>query len=87
MSLEAGCDGSLGEEEPGPSGISWGVRQAVVMKRQRSWEDGELLTSNTEDNTDQSEQDESSPLRSPWSLVSQGTEVHESVRPERWLPS
>lgn len=54
-----------------------------MMKRQRSWEDGELLTSNTEDNTDQSEQDESSPLRSPWSLVSQGTEVHESVRPER----
>lgn len=53
------------------------------MKRRRSWEDGELLTSNTEDNTDQSEQDESSSLRSPWSLVSQGREVDELVRLER----
>ena len=41
------------------------------MKRQRSWGDRELLGSNTEDNTDNSEQDESSSLRSSWSLVSQ----------------
>lgn len=53
------------------------------MKRPRSWDDGELLSSNTEDNTDQSEQDESSSLRSPWSLVSQGREVDESVGPQR----
>ncbi|XP_070700852.1 phosphatidate phosphatase LPIN2 [Pempheris klunzingeri] len=39
------------------------------MKRQRSWGDGEYLGSNTEDNTDNSEQDESSSLRSSWSLA------------------
>ncbi|GLD50916.1 phosphatidate phosphatase LPIN2-like isoform X1 [Lates japonicus] len=39
------------------------------MKRQRSWGDRELLGSNTEDNTDNSEQDESSSLRSSWSLA------------------
>ncbi|XP_017266514.1 phosphatidate phosphatase LPIN2 isoform X2 [Kryptolebias marmoratus] len=38
------------------------------MKRQRSWGNWELLGSNTEDNTDNSEQDESS-LRSSWSLA------------------
>lgn len=43
----------------------------TVMKRQRSWGDRELLGSNTEDNTDNSEQDESLSLRSSWSLVSQ----------------
>lgn len=43
----------------------------TVMKRQRSWGDRELLGSNTEDNTDNSEQDESPSLRSSWSLVSQ----------------
>ncbi|XP_030016197.1 phosphatidate phosphatase LPIN2 isoform X2 [Sphaeramia orbicularis] len=39
------------------------------MKRQRSLGDMELLGSNTEDNTDNSEQDESSSLRSSWSLA------------------
>ncbi|XP_054479250.1 phosphatidate phosphatase LPIN2 isoform X1 [Anoplopoma fimbria] len=38
------------------------------MKRQRSWGDRELLGSNTDDNTDNSEQDESS-LRLSWSLA------------------
>ncbi|XP_040910382.1 phosphatidate phosphatase LPIN2 isoform X1 [Toxotes jaculatrix] len=41
----------------------------MVMKRRRSWEDRGLLGSNTEDNTDNSEQDESSSLRSSWSLA------------------
>ncbi|XP_071347571.1 phosphatidate phosphatase LPIN2 isoform X2 [Trachinotus anak] len=40
-----------------------------VMKRPRSWGDGEILGSNTEDTTDNSEQDESSSLRSSWSLA------------------
>ncbi|XP_044077042.1 phosphatidate phosphatase LPIN2 isoform X1 [Siniperca chuatsi] len=40
-----------------------------VMKRQRSWGHRELLGSNTEDNTDNSEQEESSSLRSSWSLA------------------
>lgn len=40
-----------------------------VMKRPRSWGDRDLLGSNTED-TDNSEQDESTSLRSSWSLVS-----------------
>ncbi|XP_038573610.1 LOW QUALITY PROTEIN: phosphatidate phosphatase LPIN2 [Micropterus salmoides] len=39
------------------------------MKRHRSWGDRELLGSNTEDNTDNSEQDESLSLRSSWSLA------------------
>ncbi|XP_037643899.1 phosphatidate phosphatase LPIN2 isoform X2 [Sebastes umbrosus] len=39
------------------------------MKRQRSWGDRELLGSNTDDNTDNSEQDESSSLRLSWSLA------------------
>ncbi|XP_012734783.2 phosphatidate phosphatase LPIN2 isoform X2 [Fundulus heteroclitus] len=39
------------------------------MKRQRSWANWELLGSNTEDNTDNSEPDESSSLRSSWSLA------------------
>ncbi|KAF6733942.1 Phosphatidate phosphatase LPIN2 [Oryzias melastigma] len=39
------------------------------MKRQRSWGNGELRESNTEDTTDNSEQDESSSLRSSWSLT------------------
>ncbi|KAM9349370.1 phosphatidate phosphatase LPIN2 [Symphorus nematophorus] len=39
------------------------------MKRQRPWRDRELLGSNTEDNTDNSEQDEPSSLRSSWSLA------------------
>ncbi|KAM4551316.1 phosphatidate phosphatase LPIN2 isoform 2-T2 [Odontesthes bonariensis] len=39
------------------------------MKRQRSWGNWELPGSNTEDNTDNSEQDESSSLRSSWSLT------------------
>lgn len=43
----------------------------IVMKRQRSWGDRELLESNTEDNTDNSEHEDSSSLRSSWSLVSQ----------------
>lgn len=42
----------------------------TVMKRSRSFGDRQLLRSNTEDNTDNSEQDESSSLRSSWSLVS-----------------
>ncbi|KAE8290746.1 Phosphatidate phosphatase LPIN2 [Larimichthys crocea] len=41
----------------------------TVMKRSRSFGDRELLRSNTEDNTDNSEQDESSSLRSSWSLA------------------
>ncbi|KAG7229009.1 hypothetical protein INR49_013242 [Caranx melampygus] len=41
----------------------------AVMKRRRSWGDSELLESNTEDTTDNSEQDEASSLRSSWSLV------------------
>lgn len=44
----------------------------AVMKRRRSWGDSELLGSNTEDTTDNSEQDEASSLRSSWSLVSHG---------------
>ncbi|XP_032421647.1 phosphatidate phosphatase LPIN2 isoform X1 [Xiphophorus hellerii] len=39
------------------------------MKRQRSLASWELLGSNTEDNTDYSEADESSSLRSSWSLT------------------
>ncbi|XP_035025636.1 phosphatidate phosphatase LPIN2 isoform X1 [Hippoglossus stenolepis] len=39
------------------------------MKRSRSWGGRELLGSNTEDNTDNSEQDESLSLRSSWSLA------------------
>uniref|UniRef100_A0A8C6NT90 phosphatidate phosphatase n=1 Tax=Nothobranchius furzeri TaxID=105023 RepID=A0A8C6NT90_NOTFU len=39
------------------------------MKRQRSWGNWDLLGSNTEDNTDSSEQDESSSLKSSWSLT------------------
>ncbi|XP_024129774.1 phosphatidate phosphatase LPIN2 isoform X2 [Oryzias melastigma] len=39
------------------------------MKRQRSWGNWELRESNTEDTTDNSEQDESSSLRSSWSLT------------------
>ncbi|KAM4557235.1 phosphatidate phosphatase LPIN2 isoform 2-T2 [Fundulus diaphanus] len=39
------------------------------MKRQRSWGNWELLGSNTEDTTDNSEPDESSSLRSSWSLA------------------
>ncbi|XP_030608639.1 phosphatidate phosphatase LPIN2 isoform X2 [Archocentrus centrarchus] len=39
------------------------------MKRQRSWGNRELQGSNTEDSTDNSEQDESSSLRSSWSLA------------------
>ncbi|XP_069013831.1 phosphatidate phosphatase LPIN2 isoform X1 [Embiotoca jacksoni] len=38
------------------------------MKRQRSWDNGELQGSNIEDNTDTSEQDESLSLRTSWSL-------------------
>ncbi|XP_075953760.1 phosphatidate phosphatase LPIN2 isoform X1 [Anarhichas minor] len=40
----------------------------MVMKRQRSWGDGELLGGNTDDNTDASEQEESS-LELSWSLA------------------
>ncbi|XP_047446389.1 phosphatidate phosphatase LPIN2 isoform X4 [Mugil cephalus] len=39
------------------------------MKRQRSWGNWELVESNTDDNTDNSEQDESSSPRSSWSLA------------------
>ncbi|KAM3604793.1 uncharacterized protein V6R79_016236 [Siganus canaliculatus] len=39
------------------------------MKRQRSWGDRELLGNYTDDTTDNSEQDESSSLRSSWSLA------------------
>ncbi|XP_022613995.1 phosphatidate phosphatase LPIN2-like isoform X2 [Seriola dumerili] len=41
----------------------------TVMKRPRSWGDSELLGSNTEDSTDNSEQDEALSLRSSWSLA------------------
>lgn len=41
----------------------------MVMKRQRSWGNRELLGSNTEDNTDNSEQDEPSSQRSSWFLA------------------
>lgn len=47
----------------------------TVMKRQRSWGDREHLDSNTEDTTDSSEQDDSSSLKSSWSLVSQCLQV------------
>ncbi|XP_053186404.1 phosphatidate phosphatase LPIN2 isoform X1 [Scomber japonicus] len=39
------------------------------MKRQRSWGDREHLDSNSEDTTDNSEQDDSSSLKSSWSLA------------------
>lgn len=83
--LDSECHGRFTIITWGKKG-AWGARQLIAMKRQRTWEDGELLTSNTEDNTDQSEHDESSSLRSPWSLVSQGWGVDESVRSERSLP-
>uniref|UniRef100_A0AAX7W304 phosphatidate phosphatase n=1 Tax=Astatotilapia calliptera TaxID=8154 RepID=A0AAX7W304_ASTCA len=41
----------------------------MVMKRPRSWGNRELLGSNTEDNTDNSEQDEPSSQRSSWFLA------------------
>nr|XP_046264906.1 phosphatidate phosphatase LPIN2 isoform X2 [Scatophagus argus] len=41
----------------------------TAMKRQSSWGGRELLGSHTEDITDYSEQDESSSLRSSWSLL------------------
>lgn len=56
----------------------------TAMKRQRSWGDSELLASNTEDNTDQSEQEESSSLRSSWSLVSQSWQVPRSPTALAW---
>lgn len=56
----------------------------TVMKRQRSLGDSELLASNTEDTTDQSEQEESSSLRSSWSLVSQSWQVPLSLRASAW---
>lgn len=49
--------------------VEKGRASAKEMKRQRSWGDKDLLGSNTEDTTDNS--DESLSLRSSWSLVSQ----------------
>lgn len=66
----------LWEEDFAPTGVSWwGEIRAgappTVMKRLRPCVDMEPPESTTEDNTESSEQDESSSLRSSWSLVSQ----------------